>query len=72
MIPKEMRIALGLIEGDAMEIFLDQANGLILKPYYTEGLTYNHIKSEWQSMNTEERQKLLCELVDHINDPEEE
>lgn len=72
VIPKEIRNSLGIQEGDAMEIFLDKEDGLVLKPYRPEGLTFKHIQSGWQLLSIDERQELLCELVNHINDPEEE
>ncbi len=72
VIPKEIRNNLGIQEGDAMEIFLDKEDGLVLKSYRPEGLTFKRIQNGWQSLTMDERQELLCELVNHINDPEEE
>ena len=72
VIPKEILRNLNIHDGDPMEIFLDQEDGLMLKPYRPEGLTFKQIQNGWQSLSVDERQELLCELVNHINDPEEE
>lgn len=71
VIPRAIRSTCNIQEGDAMEIFVDQ-DTVTLKPYCPEGLTFNHIKSKWQSMTIDERQQLLHELMNHINDSEGE
>ena len=71
-IPKEILKTLNIHDNDGMEIFLDQKDGIVLKPYRPEGLTFKHIQNGWQLLSIDERQELLCELVNHINDPEEE
>ena len=69
VIPKEIRKTLNIQEGDALEIFLDSENGLILKPYNPEGLSYKRIAQDYANLTIEERQELLCELVNHLSDP---
>ena len=72
VIPKEFLRSLNIHDGDAMEIYPDQENGLVMKPYRPEGLTFEQIQNRWQSLSVSERQELLCTLVNHIDDAVEE
>lgn len=72
VIPKEIRNTLSIKEGDPLEMYLGDEHELVMKPYRPEGLTFKHIESGWQLLSIDERQELLCELVNHINDPEGE
>ena len=69
VIPKEIRKTLSLQEGDALEIFLDAEIGLVLKPYRPEWLSYERIAQDYANLTVEQRQELLCELVNHLSDP---
>lgn len=68
VIPKEIRKSLRIKEGDPLEIFIDN-NGLVLKPYREEHLSFDRLQSEWENLNAAERQKLICEMVNHLDDP---
>lgn len=69
VIPKEIRKTLGIKEGDPLEMFLDNERGLIMKPYHEEHLSFERLQSEWESLNTAERQELICEMVNHLDAP---
>lgn len=69
IIPKEIRKTMNIQEGDALEMYLDHEDGLILKPYHPEGLSYKRIAQDYANMTKKERQELLCELVNHLYDP---
>lgn len=68
VIPKEIRKTLRIKEGDPLEIFIDN-DGLMLKPYREEHLSFDRLQSEWESLSAAERQKLICEMVNHLDDP---
>lgn len=68
VIPKEICKNLNIQEGDGMEMFIDD-DGLVLKPYRPEGLSYKRIAQDYANLTVEERQELLCELVNHLSDP---
>lgn len=40
-----------------------------MKPYHPEGLSYKRIAQDCANLTKEERQELLCELVNHLCDP---
>lgn len=40
-----------------------------MKPYHPEGLSYKRIAQDYANLTKEERQELLCELVNHLCDP---
>ena len=69
VIPREIRKTLGIKEGDPLEIYLDDSCGLVLKPYHEEHLNFERLQSEWESLSTAERQELICEMVNHLDDP---
>ena len=69
VIPKEIRRNLGIKEGDPLEMYLDNEHGLVMKPYHEEHLSFDRLKSEWESLSTAERQELICEMVNHLDDP---
>jgi AbrB family looped-hinge helix DNA binding protein len=68
VIPKEIRRNLGIGEGDPLEMYLDNG-GLVLKPYHEQRLNFERLQSEWDSLTTAERQELICEMVNHLDDP---
>ena len=68
VIPREIRKNLRINEGDPLEIFVDN-DGLVLKPYHEEHLSFERLQSEWESLSTAERQELICEMVNHLDDP---
>ena len=80
VIPKEIRKNLHIKDGDPLEMYIDN-DGLVLKPYHKEHLSFEHLQSEWESLSFEhlqseweslsfaERQELICEMVNHLDDP---
>lgn len=68
VIPKEIRKNLRIREGDPLELFVDN-DGLVLKPYHEKHLNFERLQSEWESLSTAERQELICEMVNHLDDP---
>lgn len=68
VIPKEIRKNLHIEEGDPLELFVD-SDGLVLKPYHEEHLNFERLQSEWESLSIAERQELICEMVNHLDDP---
>ena len=69
VIPKEIRRNLYIIEGDPLEMYLDKEYGLVMKPCHEEHLSFDRLQSEWESLSTAERQELICEMVNHLDDP---
>lgn len=68
VIPKEIRKNLHIKDGDPLEMYIDN-DGLVLKPYHEEHLNFERLQSEWESLSTAERQELICEMVNHLDDP---
>lgn len=69
VIPKEIRNTLDIKEGDPLEIYLDNDRGIVMKPYREEYLNFDRLKTEWDSLNTADRRKLIYEMVNHLDDP---
>lgn len=69
VIPKEIRKTINIKEGDPLEIYLDNDSGIVMKPYREEPLDFDRLKTEWDSLHKEDRQKLICEMVNHLDDP---
>lgn len=69
VIPKEIRKNLHIKDGDPLEMYIDN-DGLVMKPCHEEHLlSFDRLQSEWESLSVAERQELICEMVNHIDDP---
>lgn len=68
VIPKEIRKNLHIKDGEPFEMYIDN-DGLVMKPYHEEYLSFERLRSEWESLSTAERQELICEMVNHLDDP---
>lgn len=69
VIPKEIRKTINIKEGDPLEIYLNDDRGIVMKPYHEEPLNFDRLKTGWDSLNATDRQKLICEMVSHLDDP---
>jgi len=70
VIPKEIRRNLNLREGDALEMYVD-GDGLVLKPYMTEPLSYERIADKYKTMPKDARVQLIQKMLSDIDTMEE-
>ena len=70
VIPKEICRNLNLREGDALEIYVD-GDGLVLKPYIIEPLSYDRIADKYKMMPKDTRIQLIQKMLGDIDTMEE-
>lgn len=68
VIPKEIRLSLGIKEGDGVEMFINDDGELVLRPYIIAPLAYENVRKIYEQMERKDRLALIESLKRHLND----
>lgn len=68
VIPKEIRRALGVKEGDGLEMLVGENGELVLRPHIIAPLDYENVRDIYEQMERKDRLALIKSLERHIDD----
>ena len=68
VIPKEIRLSLGVKEGDGLEMFISEDGELVLRPHTIIPLAYENVRKVYEQMEKKDRLALIKSLERHIDD----
>ena len=66
VIPKEIRSALKIKEGDPLEIFTTLEGEIVLKPFEPNEMQENEVLEYFDNLGEDEKKKLLIKLMNNL------
>lgn len=66
VIPKEVRRALGIKEGDPLEIFTTKDGEIVFKPHQEDGKIVDNFLEAFKDMNIIDKKQIVKMLVEEI------